>query len=98
MGGPDGERTLAIYVVTYDLKQPGRNYAPVHEYLKRFTYCKGLESVWLLDTTATPATIRDQLRSLVDGNDSVFVARLQGEWASFNYGCGEWLNDPKRNW
>lgn len=32
---------MAIILVTYDLKQPGRNYTPVHDYLKTFNYCKG---------------------------------------------------------
>ena len=89
---------MAILLVTYDLKKPGRNYQPVHDYLKRYTYCKGLESVWLLDTTTTTATIRDNLKALVDENDVVFVVRLVREWGSLRYGCAEWLNDSARNW
>lgn len=89
---------MAILLVTYDLKQPGRNYEPVFTYLKRFTYCKGLESVWLLDTTNSTATVRDGLKACVDANDVIFVTRLQQEWASLNYGCAEWLNDRQRNW
>lgn len=89
---------MAIILVTYDLKQPGRNYAPVHEYLKQFTYCKGLESVWLLDTTVSTEAIRDGLGARVDTNDSIFVVRIQRTWNSWNYGCADWLNDPRRNW
>lgn len=89
---------MAIYLVTYDLKQPGRNYAPVFDYLKRFTHCKGMESVWLLDTTTGSAQIRDALKALVDSNDKVFVTRLQQDWGSYNYSCGDWLNDTKRSW
>jgi hypothetical protein len=47
---------MAVLLVTYDLKQPGRNYQPVFEYLKRFTYRKSMESVWLLDTTTPTGT------------------------------------------
>ncbi|MFA6986339.1 MAG: hypothetical protein WC213_09040 [Arenimonas sp.] len=89
---------MSIYLVTYDLKQPGRNYAPVFEYLKKFTYCKGMESVWLLDTTTSATALRDALNTLVDGNDRVFVARLQGEWGSLRYDCAAWLNDSARKW
>ena len=89
---------MAIILVTYDLRKAGQNYQGVHDYLKKFTYCKGMESVWLLDTKLTPATIRDALRSLVDGNDTIFVVRLQREWGALNYGCAEWLNKPERNW
>lgn len=87
---------MAVLLVTYDLKQPGRDYKPVHDYLKQFTYCKGLESVWLLDTTTPPGTIRDALKGKVDANDKVFVVRIMREWAAFNYGCGDWLNKPER--
>lgn len=89
---------MAILLVTYDLKAPGRNYQPVYDYLKGFNYCKGMESVWLLDTQQAPATVRDKLKTIIDGNDKVFVVRLQRSWASLHYGCGDWLNDPQRNW
>lgn len=89
---------MAILLVTYDLKQPGRNYQPVHDYLKGFTYCKGLDSVWLLDTQQTAAQVRDALKQKVDANDKVFVVKLTNSWASYNYSCGEWLNKPERKW
>lgn len=72
---------MAVVLVTYDLKQPGRDYAPVHAYLKTFPdWCKGLESVWLLETTTSTSIIRDKLKALVDSNDKVFVVRLQQDW------------------
>lgn len=89
---------MAVVLVTYDLRQPGRNYQPVHDYLKRFTYCKYMESVWLLDTTAATAAIRDELIKLVDSNDKLFIVRLSGDWGSYNYGCADWLNQAGRNW
>ena len=89
---------MAIILVTYDLKKPGQDYDAVHDYLKRFTRCKGLESVWLLDTTTSWSAIRDHLKSLVDDNDVLFVVRITRDWASFNYHCGDWLNKPERTW
>jgi hypothetical protein len=100
MGGSNqviGEN-MSIILVTYDLKQPGRNYTPVHNYLRQFTHCKGMESVYLLDTTVAVSTIRDSLRTVVDTNDIIFVVRITGEWASLNYTCAQWLNSPDRNW
>jgi hypothetical protein len=89
---------MAILLVTYDLKAPGRNYGPVFDYLKQFTYCKGLESVWLLDTTTSVGDVRTALQGRVDGNDKILVARLTREWASYNFGCADWLNDSSRRW
>ncbi len=88
---------MAVVLVTYDLKAPGRNYQPVHDYLKTFTYCKGMESVWLLDTPTSPTVIRDTLKTKVDSNDKVFVVRITREWASNNFGCAEWLNNGNRS-
>ena len=89
---------MAIVLVTYDLKQPGRNYTAVHNYLRQFTHCKQMESVWLLDTAVDTNTIRDAVRSAADSNDIVFVVRLTQQWSSWNYGCADWLNAPGRNW
>jgi hypothetical protein len=89
---------MAIILVSYDLKQPGRDYEPVWDYLKKFNHCKGLESVWLLDTGVSPATIRDKLRQLIDSNDVVLAIRVARDWATSRFSCGEWLNDPARNW
>ena len=89
---------MAVFLVTYDLKEPGRDYAPVHAYLRRFTHSKGMESVWLLDTHESAATIRDALTRLVHPNDIVLVVRLQADWAACSFRCGEWLNEPHRTW
>lgn len=89
---------MAVLLVSYDLKTPGRNYQPVYDYLKKFTYCKGLESVFLLDTTVSPSVIRDNLNTLIDRNDVTFVVRITKDWASYGFTCWNWLNDPSRNW
>lgn len=87
-----------VILVSYDLKQPGRDYAPVFAYLRQFTHCKRMESLWLLDTKVGCGTIRDGLKQHVDSNDVLFVVQLQEHWGSFNYGCAEWLKDPSRSW
>jgi hypothetical protein len=93
-----GGITMAIILVSYDLKQPGRNYQPLYDYLKTFAWCKGLESVWLLDTTVSPASIRDHLNTLVHDNDKTFVVQVTRNWASHSYFCADWLNSSDRYW
>lgn len=89
---------MSVLLVTYDLRAPGRNYDALHNYLKtNFTYCKGMESVWLLDTNVEPGSLRDQLRKVVDANDKILVIRVTRQWASTNYGCGDWLNSNERS-
>lgn len=89
---------MTILLVTYDLKQPGRDYAPVHNFLKQFNHCKDLESVWLLDTTWTAIQMRDALSKLVDANDKFFICPVGRDWASWRFNCSTWLNDAARNW
>lgn len=89
---------MAILFVTYDLKQPGRNYQPVHDYLRTFVHCKGLESVWLLDTQKSTVEVRDALKEKVDQNDELFVVKLAQNWASLNYSCSGWLKELSRSW
>jgi hypothetical protein len=90
---------MAIVLVTYDLKAPGKDYKSLHAHLKTYTYCKGMESVWLLDTSKSNAAIRDGIRPHVDTNDVVFVSRLHSNtWASVKFSCADWLNRPERNW
>lgn len=89
---------MAIILVTYDLRKPGRNYADVHTYLRKYTHCKHLESVYLLDTSVSTQQIRDDLTKLIDSGDTTFVVKITQTWNSWNYVCGDWLNKPERNW
>ena len=89
---------MAILLVAYELKDPGRNYQPVTDYLKQFAYCREMDSVWLIDTASTPEQVWDGLKRLVAINDRVFVTRLANGWASWNYPCHDWMNDPCRLW
>jgi hypothetical protein len=86
---------MATFVVAYDLKAPGKDYAPVHEYLKSSgTSWHAQGSVWVVVIDATAQQIRDKLKTLVDGNDRVMVIRVDGSnWASLNMANGnEWMS------
>lgn len=46
---------------------------------------KHFESFWLLSTEIYHAgEIRNQLKDVIDSNDKLFVAKLSGNWASYN--------------
>lgn len=89
---------MSVLLVTYDLRKPGRSYEPLYAALRKYMHCHGMESIWLLDTVAEPAAVRDQLAALIDANDAIFVVRLHQHWASRGYNCSEWLKDPIRTW
>lgn len=83
---------MAVHSVNYDLKKPGRDYQPLYDAIKKYQHCHALESTWLIDTTQTPAQVRDNLKKHIDANDKLLITRLQGNWAT-NYSdrCSDWL-------
>lgn len=82
-------------LVSYDLKAPGRNYKPVHDYLQGFPgWAKPLESVYLLHTSKSAIEVRNELKVKVDANDKLLVIRVDSSmWATFNLpNTANWLN------
>lgn len=84
---------MPTYLVSYDLRAPGRNYDDVFEYLKSLGgWARVLESVWAITTHQTAAQIRDGLIARTDAGDGVFVLKSGSEGAWRNTICtGEWL-------
>ena len=84
---------MACYIVTYDLRVPGRDYKPVYEFLKSHgTWAKITESAWAIVTTKSAKTIRDELKALVDSNDRIFVVKsgVEAAWSN-SIGKNEWF-------
>jgi len=72
-------------IISYDLRAPGRNYENVYNYLKSFTiWGKLTESTWYISSPKDCVQIRDEIKRLVDLNDRIFVAELNGvaAWTS----------------
>lgn len=56
------ERTMQTYLISYDLRKPGRNYDGLYKAIKSFSiWARPLESFWVVVSTQSSATIRDQL-------------------------------------
>ena len=90
---------MAIMVINYDLKAPGRNYQPLYDAIETYTHCTILESCWLVDTTKNAEEVRDHLKGKMDSNDEVFVARLSKNWGTnFKDQATKWLKSQNRNW
>jgi hypothetical protein len=94
-----GEGFMAIYIVTYDLNAPGRDYEPLLTAIRNYTHCKCLKSAFFIDTTDAAATIRDKMKALIDKNDTLYVMELQKHWASNrSMACADWLKARERTW
>ena len=90
---------MSVYMVTYDLNAPGKNYEPLITAITKYTHCKALKSAFFIDTSESAVTIRDKLKTLIDANDSLYVVKLSGNWAANRtMPCTDWLKAPARTW
>ena len=85
------------YLVTYDLRKPGRDYTKLFEAIKSLTnswwHC--LESVWIIRHNGSASTIMNALKAHVDSNDKLFVVDVGSNWSSYNLDqeCNDWLRN-----
>jgi len=79
-----------LYIVTYDLRTPKRDYEGLYEQLKNSSsWWHYLESSWLIDTTESAEDIFNRLRAHIDNNDFILIIRVGKD----RHG---WL--PKKAW
>ena len=72
---------MKVYQINYDLRKQ-RNYEALYERIKSYgTWCRPLESCWLVASGKSAAQIRDDLAQVMDADDGLLVTRLQGEAA-----------------
>jgi hypothetical protein len=75
---------MALFLITYDLRKPGRNYAALYDLLgKTWQAAKIAESVWLAELKGPAPAIRKLIVATVDGNDRIAVIQLRApfDWA-----------------
>lgn len=68
-----------LYLITYDLRQPGRDYAPVYAAIKALStgeWCRPLESVWIVKSGLDVNDIYRRIKPLVDESDRFLVAGI----------------------
>lgn len=86
---------MSCYIISYDLRKPGRNYNSLYEAIKSYgTWAHILESLWAIVTTKSAVEIRDHLLQHMDANDGLFVVKSGTEAAWRNVICrNEWLKE-----
>jgi hypothetical protein len=86
-----------IQLVAYDLTTPNdtpENYERIISAIKsRFnSWCRIEQSVWLVDSSSDSSSVRETLKPFMHDGDVLFVAKLERDWASWNFG------DRRNNW
>jgi len=90
---------MSVYLASYDLHKPDRDYQPLYDFLKTFNYAHCINSIWLLDTDWTASSIRDGMKENMHEKDTILVVRLLKNAAWHEYEpCGAWILDSNRTW
>jgi hypothetical protein len=84
---------MKVYQINYDLRKQ-RNYDALYQRIKAYgTWCRALESCWVIATNQSAAEVRDDLMLAMDADDGLLVTRLSGEaaWIGLGTTVSQWL-------
>ena len=74
---------MALYLISYDLLKPGKNYDPLIDALTQQGAKRVLLSQWTLSTYSSPKQIRDWARRYMDNNDRILILEINSNWSSY---------------
>jgi hypothetical protein len=84
-----------ILVVSYDLSNPGQNYEDLLKKIKAYTGWARLGgSAYLIYTDDDPVRVRDNLTTVLDKNDSLFVGMCPrpSAWYGLSEEVANWIH------
>lgn len=72
---------MAVYVITYDLRAPNKNYDGLIKLIESYTDRKKfLLSAYFINTTETSTQIYNKLIPALDTNDHLIVMKITSEY------------------
>jgi hypothetical protein len=83
---------MKVFMITYDLRAPGRNYESLYEAIRSAgAWWHFLESSWLLATNESSIQVWNRLASNIDRNDHLLIIEVRRD----AYG---WLPQEAWDW
>jgi hypothetical protein len=80
-----------IYLITYDLHKPGKDYTSLHNTIKTAsTWWHYIESTWIIKTDLSVNEWSNRIRSVTDSNDNFLIVDISKQNRQ------GWL--PKKAW
>ena len=94
---------MKVYIITYDLVNPGQNYDKLLRRIKSYNGWARLGgSSYLVTSQLEPDKVRDHLAEVLDGNDKLFVGTcpVPSAWYGLPEDVSKWIleNQPKYSW
>lgn len=66
-----------LYLITYDLNKPGKDYASLHNTIKTASrWWHYLDSTWIIVTEQTVYYWSDKIRAIIDKNDHFLIVDI----------------------
>ncbi|WP_030529782.1 hypothetical protein [Phycicoccus jejuensis] len=88
---------MATKLICYDLNRPHQEYDELIDAIKGLgPWWRHLDSTWVVRTSLSTSQIRDQLASLMDGDDELLVVDVTSRpraWRGFSARAARWLRD-----
>ncbi len=85
-----------IYIVSYDLIEPGQKYENLINLIKQDGKWARLGgSAYLVDSDSTAVELRDRFKTVLDGNDKLYVGRvtIPAAWLGMSEGVSKWIKE-----
>lgn len=83
---------MNIFMISYDLNQPGQNYPKVRETIESFgVWCHYLESTYLIKTSSSIETVNQAIAKHLDSSDRIIVCKIDKP-------IHGWLSDEQWQW
>lgn len=87
---------IMIYIVSYDLVEPGQNYDSLLSKIKEAdSWARLGGSSYLIESTKSPKELRDEYKVILDSNDKLYVGRVvaPAAWTGMPKDVSEWILD-----
>ena len=93
---------MKTLIVSYDLHRPEQNYDKLLQKIRAYgSWAKLGGSAYLIITSQTVTQVRDNLGSVLDSNDSLFVGTcpVPSGWKGLSEEVSKWIleNQPKNS-
>ncbi len=95
---------MKFYTITYDLRQPGRNYSALYDAIKELAgagnWQHPMESFWVIAVCGNSydsKQIFERLNKHIDANDSIIVTQmnLSDYYGKSSRALWDWISDNK---
>ena len=83
-----------IYIVSYDLSEPGQNYDTLLNKIKEVgSWARLGGSAYLIETQKSAKELRDDFQTILDSNDKLYVGSVSAPaaWAGMPQNVSSWI-------